>query len=87
VQGLYLFPGKSVGKAKWVFRFVSPETGKRRDMGLGSYPAVPLKEARDKGIQARRLLENGKDPLNERDRLLETEQRKMSLPTFAEAAR
>ncbi|GAA0779991.1 site-specific integrase [Roseibium denhamense] len=86
VKGLYLFPGKSVGKAKWVFRFVSPENGKRRDMGLGSYPAVPLKEARDKGIQARRLLENGKDPLNERQRLLETEQRKMLLPTFAEAA-
>lgn len=87
VQGLYLFPGRSVGKAKWVFRFVSPETGKRRDMGLGSYPAVLLKEAREKGHQARRLLENGKDPLNERQRLLETEQRKKSLPTFAEAAR
>jgi len=87
VQGLYLFPGRSVGKAKWVFRFVSPETGKRRDMGLGSYPATALKEARDKGLQARRLLENGKDPLNERRRLLETEQRKMALPTFAEAAR
>lgn len=87
VQGLYLFPGKSVGKAKWVFRFVSPETGKRRDMGLGSYPAVLLKEAREKGHQARRLLENGKDPLNERQRLLKTEQRKMSLPTFTEAAR
>ena len=66
VQGLYLFPGKSVGKAKWVFRFVSPETGKRRDMGLGSYPAVMLKEAREKGFEARRLLEIGKDPLNER---------------------
>ena len=87
VQGLYLFPGKSVGKAKWVFRFVSPETGKRRDMGLGSYPAVMLKEAREKGFEARRLLESGKDPLNERQRLLESEQRKMSLPTFAEAAR
>ncbi len=87
VQGLYLFPGKSVGKAKWVFRFVSPETGKRRDMGLGSYPAVPLQEAREKGFEARRLLESGKDPLNERQRFLESEQRKMSLPTFAEAAR
>lgn len=87
IRGLYLFPGKSVGNAKWVFRFVSPETGKRRDMGLGSYPAVSVKDAREKGFQARRLLENGKDPLNERKRLLETEQRKVSMPTFAEAAR
>nr|MEC9418297.1 Arm DNA-binding domain-containing protein [Pseudomonadota bacterium] len=66
VQGLYLFPGKSDGKATWVFRFVSPETGKRRDMGLGSYPAILLKEVREKGFEARRLLESGKDPLNER---------------------
>ncbi|MBG6145759.1 phage integrase central domain-containing protein [Roseibium album] len=87
VRGLYLFPGKSVGKAKWVFRFMSPETGRRRDMGLGSYPATPLKEAREKGFQARQVLENGKDPLNERQRLLEIEKHKMSLPTFAEAAR
>ncbi|WP_198338283.1 integrase arm-type DNA-binding domain-containing protein [Labrenzia sp. VG12] len=87
VQGLYLFPGKSVGKAKWVFRFVSPETGKRRDMGLGSYPAVLPKEAREKGLRARRLLENDKDPLDERQRLLDSERLKMALPTFAEAAR
>lgn len=86
VRGLYLFPGKTAGKAKWVFRFVSPETGKRRDMGLGSYPSVPLKDARGNALQARRLLENGRDPLNERQRLLQTEQRKLALPTFAEAA-
>ncbi|WP_415714222.1 tyrosine-type recombinase/integrase [Roseibium sp.] len=87
VRGLYLFPGKSSGKAKWVFRFVSPETGKRRDMGLGSYPSISVKDARDNALNARRLLESGVDPLNERQRVFEEEKRKLSLPTFAEAAR
>lgn len=87
VRGLYLFPGKSIGNAKWIFRFVSPETGKRRDMGLGSYPAVRLKDARQNAFEARQLLESGKDPLNVRRELLEAERRKQSMPTFAEAAR
>lgn len=86
VRGLYLFPGKSVGKAKWIFRFVSPETGKRRDMGLGGYPVVRLKDARQSALQARQLLNRGKDPLNVRQQLREEEQHKLSLPMFAEAA-
>lgn len=87
VRGLYFFPGKSIGKAKWVFRFVSPETGKRRDMGLGSYPSISVKAARNNALNARRLLEGGVDPLNERQRVLEDEKLKVSIPTFAEAAR
>ncbi|MCV0426322.1 MAG: tyrosine-type recombinase/integrase [Roseibium sp.] len=87
VRGLYFFPGASLGKGKWVFRFKSPETGKRRDMGLGSYPVVSIKIAREEAFRARRLLESGKDPIEDRKRALEGEKRKLSLPTFAEAAR
>jgi integrase len=87
IRGLYLFPGTSSGKGKWVFRFKSPETGKRRDMGLGSYPTVSLRDAREAALHERRQLESDKDPIEERKRLVEAEQRKLSLPTFSVAAR
>lgn len=41
---------------------------KRRDMGLGSFPAVPLAEAREKARQARRTIEEGQDPVLIRER-------------------
>jgi integrase len=86
VRGLYLFPGKSAGKGKWIFRYKSPETGKRRDKGLGTYPTVSVRDARDAGLQARKQLEDGLDPIEEQKRILESEQRELSVPTFQEAA-
>jgi hypothetical protein len=38
VVGLRLIPGKVKGHGKWSLLFTSPETHKRRDMGLGAYP-------------------------------------------------
>ncbi|MFM5038929.1 Arm DNA-binding domain-containing protein [Aeromonas veronii] len=38
VTGLALHPSTIKGKGKWVLRYVSPITGKRRNAGLGSYP-------------------------------------------------
>jgi hypothetical protein len=43
--------------------------GKRRDMGLGSYPTVSLADARAKVAEARKLIAEGIDPITERDRL------------------
>lgn len=40
--------------------------GKRRDMGLGPFPAVALKVARMAATEARSLLVQGRDPLDER---------------------
>jgi len=40
VSGLRLHPGKDKGHGKWEMRFSSPDTHKRRDMGLGTYPEV-----------------------------------------------
>jgi hypothetical protein len=42
VAGLFLHPSASRGSGKWILRFVSPVTGKRRDLGLGAYPAVGI---------------------------------------------
>ena len=55
------------GAANWLHRYQM--NGKRRDMGLGSYPAVSLADARAKVAEARKLIADGKDPITERDRL------------------
>jgi integrase len=40
--------------------------GKRRDIGLGSFPTVPLTEARDKAREYRERIWRGEDPVAER---------------------
>ncbi len=57
------------GKAKrWTFRYKSPVTGKRREMGLGSYLDVTLAKARDKARTARQLLDEEIDPIENEKR-------------------
>lgn len=54
------------GGAQWVLR-VTPH-GRRREMGLGAYPDVSLKEARASADQWRALVRQGLDPIKERER-------------------
>ena len=55
------------GKSRvWSIRYKSPVTGKRREMGIGPYRDVPLAVARDKAAEARRLLREGIDPIEQR---------------------
>lgn len=54
----------------WVLRFVIND--KRRRMGLGSYPAVSLAEARDRARLARSLIRSGIDPIDQRTSNKET---------------
>jgi len=63
--GLYLNV-TSTGSKSFVFMWV--RSGRRREMGLGSFPAVSLKAARDKAHECRRLLAEGLDPIAERHR-------------------
>ena len=53
---------RSSGKPRrsWVLRIV--DGGRRRKLGLGVYPSVSLAQARQKAIDARRKLAEGKDP-------------------------
>jgi integrase len=61
----------------WVLRYQIG--GRRRDMGLGPYPEVSLSDAREKALDARRLIKrDGKDPIAERGRT--------KIKTFKEAA-
>ena len=87
VTGLYLFTSSTPGAGKWIFRFLSPLTRKRRDMGLGRYPAIAIRDARAKALEARAAVEAGQDPLNVRQEREEEEARRVRVPTFEEAAR
>jgi integrase len=60
VAGLHLQVEVS-GARYWVLRIMSG--GKRRDMGLGGFPDVPLALAREKAREARELVDKGIDPV------------------------
>jgi Arm DNA-binding domain len=51
----------ATGAKSWIFRF--KRDGKARDMGLGSFPAVSLSEARQKARGAREHRDAGKETL------------------------
>ncbi|MGV4630370.1 tyrosine-type recombinase/integrase [Burkholderia pseudomallei] len=61
--GLWLQVSKS-GTKSWIFRYT--RHGKTHDLGLGAYPAVGLKAARDKAAEQRSILGAGGDPKAER---------------------
>jgi integrase len=87
VVGGYLIPATVAGHGKWILRFVSPVTGKRRDMGLGTYPDVGIAEARKSAFAARELIAAGLDPIESRKKSITEKRLKLEIPTFAQAAR
>ena len=62
-QGLRLEVDRSLNR-KWIFRFTL--RGKRRDMGLGRFPDVTLRQARVLRDEARQLVAQGVDPIESR---------------------
>lgn len=63
--GLWLQVSSS-GSKSWVFRFTSPQTGKTREMGLGSFRTFTLAEARSKARECRQIVADGHDPITQR---------------------
>lgn len=63
---------KASGSKSWVFRYQFQ--GKRRDMGLGSFPAVSLKAARLAIADHHRTMAAGVDPMAARDAERERQQ-------------
>ena len=68
---------KSDGHGKWVFRYTY--NGSRREMGLGPYPTVSLKDARELAAEARSLVARGIDPIDEHNRERDIERRNRRL--------
>ena len=61
--GLYLSIGPTGGKS-WAF--VWARDGRKREMGLGAYPAVSLGKARLIASGCRTIVAQGRDPIIER---------------------
>jgi integrase len=72
---------KPTGKKYWVLRYQL--AGKRREMGLGGFPTVTLKKAREAAADHRKLLSQDIDPLVNRD----TERKASRLAEEARQAR
>jgi integrase len=60
------FAASEQAKGKWFLRVVVH--GRRREMGLGAYPAVSLKEARLEAEKWRGVVRQGQDPIKLRDK-------------------
>ena len=83
-DGLYLNVSPS-GSKSWVQRIVIH--GRRRDIGLGPYPAVSLARAREIARDNRTAVAQGRDPVAEKREARQAGLRSApSIPTFAEAA-
>lgn len=90
IKGLSLVPTNKVGKGRWRIRFVSPVTGKRRDILLGVYPAVSIHQARSMALNIRAMIDdktNPRDPLIERAIMSVAAKEAPTVPTFERAAK
>ena len=72
---LYLKVSPS-GAKSWVQRIMI--AGKRHDIGLGGFPVVRVDDAKMQALENRRLVNNGGDPLADKN--------KSKLPTFKQAS-
>src|SRR5262245_66253593 len=66
--GLYLKVAQGEGHVtkSWVYRYVSPVTGKPRWMGLGPADVIGLAKARELAHAAREVQKLGGDPIEDR---------------------
>ena len=62
-RGLWFVKTKAAGK--WIYRFTY--LGRRREMGLGTFPTVTLAMARQARDEAARTLAQGQDPIQARE--------------------
>ncbi|WP_272575151.1 tyrosine-type recombinase/integrase [Providencia sp. PROV273] len=83
ITGLTLHPSSTKGRGKWVLRYMSPVTQKRRNAGLGSYPEITISEAANLASTMREQIIKGIDPLEFKKSISE----KPTIPSFEYAAR
>jgi integrase len=85
-EGLHLLvkPGQPAGTGAWVLRMTV--NGQRRDMGLGTFPARGLAEARIAASEARRQVRLGTDPIATRAAARQATRPGPARVTFKDAA-
>ena len=69
---------KPTGGKSWLLDYLKPYTKKRTTIGLGSYPAVSLADARKLRDQARELLAKDIDPKEHKDEFTRQQQEQLS---------
>lgn len=74
--GLWIYKNAE-GGAKWVLRYTLH--GRRHEMGLGAYPNVSLREARESAEMWRAVVRDGKDAIKERERQRREAERNMHI--------
>src|SRR5689334_19220209 len=74
---------KPRGAKVWVVRITV--AGRRRDMGIGGYPTVSLRQAREKAAGAKKQTLDGLDPIIERQRLTSGREAQRKAASDAEA--
>lgn len=87
VDGLFLLvapTGKGRGGKRWRLKYYFD--GKEKLLALGTYPEVPLAEARKRRDQARQLVANGVDP-GDMKKQLKAEKAEQAANTFEKLAR
>ena len=67
------------GNKRWELRYKKPSTGKWSYLGLGAYPAVGSKWAKQKADDARKLISQGIDPVVQR---VEERQKALEIGAF-----
>ncbi|HQT42521.1 MAG TPA: tyrosine-type recombinase/integrase [Halothiobacillus sp.] len=86
VTGLALEPSATKGHGKWILRYTSPVTQKRRKAGLGGYPDVGIAEAGKKGMLFREQLTVGIEPLVLKAEAAQEAVKAAVIPLFKDAA-
>jgi len=84
-EGLYLYISPTGGKLwRMDYRFA----GKRKTLSFGKYPAVGLKDARNRRDKAKELLANGTDPFEQKkvNKRIVIEEERRSQNTFRAVA-
>jgi len=81
-KGLHLWI-KANQRKYWIFRFTVES--KRHNISLGAYPEIGLKQARERAVEARNLLNKGRSPIDEKN-ASKAEVLKAKSPIFREFA-
>lgn len=63
-KGLHLWI-KANQRKYWIFRFTVES--KRHNISLGGYPEIGLKQARERAVEARNLINKGRSPIEEKN--------------------
>jgi integrase len=82
-RGLGVTVAPSGAKAFFI-SYTSPETGRRKQVALGKYPQLSLREARLKAVEARAGIDEGQDPAETKKRDIKKRVERRALGTLGD---